>query len=318
MVNQTHPTGDAASPLAPDQVAPQPPASHIPLTRLAGASWDDTSVAVSSNLFPAAGSAGAVVLASDADYPDALAGTPLAVAKHAPVLLTSPSALSPVVKGEIQRVLPKGSTVYLLGGTSALSPDVASTVAGLGDAVIRLNGPNRFATAAAIATGSGSPAAVLEATGTRFPDALAAGAAAAKAGAVVLLTDGPVQSPETANYLAAHPGGPHYAIGGPAARADPSATPVVGSDRFATSTAVAARFFPSPGEIGLASGVAFPDALAGGAHIGAKGGPVILVPASGPLPASLRSYLSAQTSATGAFLYGGTSAVGADVAAEIG
>jgi len=47
-----------------------------------------------------------------------------------------------------------------------------------------------------------------------------------------------VQAAETAAYLAAHPG-KHYAVGGPASAADPSATAVIGSDRYVTSTMVA-------------------------------------------------------------------------------
>jgi len=157
---------------------------------------------------------------------------------------------------------------------------------------------------------------VFEATGLDFPDGLSAGAAAAARHGVVLLTDGAVQAPETAAYLATHPG-PHYAIGGPAASADPAATAVVGADRFATAVTVASRFFTGPTIAGFASGSAFPDALSGGTSIGAQGGPLLLVPPSGPLPSSLSTYLATTTSIATGLLYGGTSVVGADVQAEL-
>ena len=75
-------------------------------------------------------------------------------------------------------------------------------------------------------------------------------------------------------YLTAHPG-TVYAIGGPAALADPSATPLTGADRYATAAAVAG-LFSSPTLVGIASGVTFPDALTGGAYEAHVGGPLLL------------------------------------------
>ena len=116
--------------------------------------------------------------------------------------------------------------------------------------------------------------------------------------------------------------GKDYAIGGPAHQADPNATPIVGSDRYATSVAVASTFWAAPNNqnafVGFASGAAFPDALSGSANIAGHGGPLLLVPPAGPLPASLASYLSALPAVTATGLvYGGTSAVGDDVSAEV-
>ena len=72
----------------------------------------------------------------------------------------------------------------------------------------------------------GNPTTVLEATGLNFPDALAGGPAAIEDGAAILLTNGKVQAAETSAYLAAHTGGSHFALGGPAAAADPSAVAI--------------------------------------------------------------------------------------------
>jgi hypothetical protein len=69
--------------------------------------------------------------------------------------------------------------------------------------------------------------------------------------------------------------------------------------------------------VGFASGIEFPDALAGGANIGAQGGPLLLVPQSGPLPSSLTTYLSETSTIATGLLYGGTAAVGDDVQAEL-
>jgi len=291
-----------------------PAAQALTLARIAGADRIATSVAASQTGFPTAHSAAAVVLARSDTFADALAGTPLAVGKHGPLLLTGSASLSSATSAEIQRVLAPGATVYVLGGISAVTPAVANAVAALGHPVVRISGPDRFATAAQVAAALGNPNIVFEADGTNFPDALSAGSAAAEAGGVVLLTAGSGQSGPTAAYLAAHPSAKRYAIGGPAAHADASAQAFVGSDRFATSVLVAQAFFPKPAAIGLASGLAFPDALSGGSVAAMNHGPVVLVPSSGTLPSSVASYLgTAEASATVAWLFGGTSSVGAGI-----
>jgi hypothetical protein len=207
--------------------------------------------------------------------------------------------------------------VYLLGGTSALSTSLANSVTALGHPVVRISGPDRFATAVAVAVAVGEPTAIFEADGTNFPDALSAGTAAAQAGGVVLLTAGSTQSAVTASYLAAHSSASRYAIGGPAAAADRTAQSFVGTDRFGTSVLVAQAFFSAPRSVGLASGVSFPDALSGGSVAGMNHGPMVLLPSGGALPASVRNYLaSATTSATVAWLFGGPSSVGSDVFSE--
>ena len=232
--------------------------------RIAGSTRLATAIGTSQDQFPTTGSAGAVVLARSDTFPDALAGGPLAAKVHGPLLLTPPTGLDPTVQAEILRVAPAGSTVYILGGASAISATVDTKLTSLGFVPKRLAGTSRFGTAVAIADAMGDPTTVFEATGLNFPDALAGGPAAIKTGGVILLTNGATQTTETAAYLAAHPGGTHYALGGPAAKADPSATPLAGDDRFWTSEAVAATFFQTATTVGVATGLNFPDALAAG------------------------------------------------------
>ncbi|MGH9073978.1 MAG: cell wall-binding repeat-containing protein, partial [Acidimicrobiales bacterium] len=267
-----------------------------------------TAVAVSQASFPDGG-AGAVVLAQEGAFPDALAGSALAVARDAPILLTSPAGLDAAVRAELTRVLAKGRTVYLLGGDAALSPAVASAVQGLGYRVVRYGGVDRFATAVDIARAVGAPSRILVARGDAFPDALSAAAATGVPGAVVVLTNGPAMPSETAAYLASHPGVAAFAIGGPAARADPHATAIVGPDRFSTSTLVAARLFPQPTKAGIASGLDFPDALAAGPALARAGAPLLLSGAA-TLPASVSSYLAgARAGLAGVLVYGGSAAI---------
>jgi YVTN family beta-propeller protein len=284
-------------------------------SRLAGSDRFGTSVAVSKAEFPSGG-AGAVVLARGDDYPDALVGAPLAAAKNAPLLLTSGSTLPAAIKAEIQRVLAPGDTVYVLGGSNAVPTSVETELTGLGYQVTRYSGADRFETAVKVADALGDPGTVLLATGVNFPDALTAGVAAVKAGGVVLLTNGSTLPAETSAYLAAHPG-TVYAIGGPAASADPSATPIYGSDRFETAVDVATKFFSAPTEVGIATGLSFADALSGGALLGHVTAPLLLVGPSS-VPGSVTTYLaSVKGTITTGYLFGGPNTVNQSVADAI-
>ena len=209
------------------------------------------------------------------DFPDALAGTPLAVAKVAPLLLTGSSTLDPRTLAEIQRVLTPGKTVFLLGGTAALSASVATAIQQAGYPIVRFDGVDRFDTAMRIARdGLNNPSTLFVADGMNFPDALTAGAAAARAQGAVLLSAGSSPVAITSSYISSRPaGGSLFSVGGPAALAYPAGQAIVGTDRYDTGALVAARFFPTPSTVGLASGTNFPDALSGGAHVGALLGP---------------------------------------------
>jgi hypothetical protein len=278
------------------------------LTRLAGADRTLTAIAVSQNGFEN-GVAGAVVITRSDLYPDALSGTPLAVHENAPMLFTAPTTLNPGTEAELQRVLPAGRTVYVLGGSAAIAPATTARLSQDGYRVVRLAGATRFDTAVAIARYLGTPNDILLATGMDQGDALAAGAAAAKLGGVVVLTDDGVMPAVTTAYLASENGVAQFALGGPAAAAAPSATPLVGADRYATSVLVAQRFFPTPTVVGFANGFAFPDAMSGGTAMGEKHGPLILV-APDVLPQSVGGYLrSVSTTVTTAFVYGGTAVI---------
>jgi putative cell wall-binding protein len=272
-------------------------------------------VAISQTEFPTGG-AGAVVLARGDNYPDALVGASLAAAKNAPVLLTVGSSIPDSTNSEVQRVLAPGGTVYILGGVASVPDSVATQLTGLGYHVVRYAGVNRYSTAVLVADSLGDPSTVLLASGTNFPDALSAGAAAAKVGGVVLLTSGSILPPETSSYLSAH-ATTVYAIGGPAAAAYPAATPLIGVDRYATSVAVAQRFFSSPTAVGIASGAAFPDALAGAALLAQPGAPLVLV-APTSLPTVVHDYLvSVKGSVTATDIFGGSSALSASVQTAI-
>jgi putative cell wall-binding protein len=288
------------------------------LTRVAGADRVATSILISQTGFPTSLSAVTVVLARADDFADALAGTPLAVHFQGPLLLTPTDGITPALRAEIQRVLPVGRNVYLLGGVAAIAPGVASDLQTLGYNPVRVSGVDRYDTAVKIANLLGDPPTIFEADGTNYPDGLSAGPAAALSHGAVLLTDGRIQAPETAAYIAAHSTDVRYAIGGPAAAADPKAQALVGADRYATSIAVARDLFASPSLVDIASGANYADALSGGPLAGMQGAPMILVAPSGQLPGPVQSYFNRYSNTVlSALLFGGTAAVSTPVAKEI-
>lgn len=126
-------------------------------------------------------------------WADAVGGSALAAQRRAPVLLVGRDALPEAVGAVLAELAPV--TVTVLGGPAAVSDAVLAEIgARAGTAPGRIAGATRWDTSAAVANtslaaGLDGPA-VWVATGTAFPDALAAGPAAAAAGSPLLLVDG--------------------------------------------------------------------------------------------------------------------------------
>jgi len=291
--------------------------------RLAGDDRVATSIAISQNSFLPE-SATAVVLARADRFPDALAGTPLAVEVGAPILLTGTDALDPRVEEEIARAMGEGGTVHLLGGEDALSPAVADRLTQLGYDAPRIAGADRFGTAAAVLDALSGVERVLVTTGYRFPDALAAGAAAAATDGAVLFSAAGEPVPATDAAIAGSEAGEVVAVGGPAAAAYPAYEAVAGSDRNATAIAVAERFVPDARYVGLArqggdgtdTDDGFADALTGGVHVGRLGGPVLLT-GTAELDVRTAEYLRGDAATVvRTYAYGGPSALTAAVVGQ--
>lgn len=97
-----------------------------------------------------ADSAETVYLTTGLAFPDALAGGPVAGRDGHPILLTLPDRLPDSTATEVERLAPQ--RIVVLGGESAVSRDVADTLAGLTDGdVVRRAGATRFETAADVA-----------------------------------------------------------------------------------------------------------------------------------------------------------------------
>ena len=155
----------------------------------------------------------------------------------------------------------------------------------------RLAGLDRYATAAAISAANYDPNVSIAylATGSNFPDALAGAAAAGFQHAPILLvTRDSIPSATALELTRLHPGriivlGSTGAVStavSDAAQAYTSGgvTRLAGDDRYATAAAIsAATYAPGVSIAYVATGLNFPDALAGAAAAGSKGAPILLV-----------------------------------------
>lgn len=285
------------------------------------------------------------------DFADGLAGVPLAAINTAPLLLTQTDMLGAETEAEIDRVLAPGGTVFVLGGTGAVSGDIATGLEADGYVVERLGGVNRFETAVDIAGAVvddgdpdtvDSPQAIFVTTGLNFPDALSAGPATTLFGeinadgvhtraGVIMLSVGESLPSETRAYLDefAPTADVTYGVGGPAAAATEDVVGQValfGNDRYATATAVAELFLTNGfagsdatalTNVSVASGENFPDALSGGAASAMFAEPMLLTRASVlPGPTELFMQDLAHEIDT-AVIFGGPGPVNDMVAGEI-
>lgn len=255
------------------------------VTRLAGASRYETAVEVSKKFEPGVSAA---FIATGTNFPDALSGAAAAALLGGPLLLTTPTALPPLVESELRRLNP--TTIYVLGSVGVVSRAVEQVLSSIAP-VQRFGGANRYETGLNVVNGvfeTSSRAFI--ATGRNFPDALAATGAAGKFGAPVILVDGAQASVPTAvltslrrmgviDITIAGSGGVVSAgIQSQLALSGFVVARYGGTNRYETTALINNAHFPpgSSDTIFLATGTNFPDALAGAALAGRLAAPVFI------------------------------------------
>lgn len=300
------------------------------ISRLSGANRFATAAAVATATFPSG--AGTVLLATGTSFPDALAGNFLAGSLVAPILLTDPTGSTPSpTLSALSALHPK--QIIVLGGTSAVSAAQFGALGNAGYHMVRLAGANRYETMAMVATyagtkpgvdGNGLATAIL-ASGTNFPDALAAGPLSYAAQLPVVLTDGTATTltPVAAQTLTSLHIGHVLSLGGTAAVNQAVDTQLVhmgievthlaGANRSATSLAIAQQEVTNWGfsttAFTLARGDDFADALAAGPAAGRQSEPLLITPSPND-PGSIDTYATDHASTlTSGDAFGGTGAL---------
>ncbi|MGN6688758.1 MAG: cell wall-binding repeat-containing protein [Actinomycetales bacterium] len=315
----SHPTGSSCT--RPCRSSSVPPRATT-LDREAGDTRYATSAAISRTNY-APGVPVAFVATGEA-FPDGLTAGAAAAKLGGPVLLSPPGSVGPDATGDLDRLHP--GRIVVLGGP-AVFPD--TTLAALRSrypaaTVTRWAGADRYATAAAVSSHTFTPGVpdVFVATGANFPDALAATAAAGAAGAPVLITP-PAGLPTAVKTELARLKPARITIAG-GATVVPNAIATAlqgyttgtvrrlyGQDRDGTAAAIAATFAAPVGRAMLATGLNFPDALAGAAVAGRDHAPVLLTDRA-CLSSVIVNQLNRLTP-TQASILGGVGAVGAPV-----
>jgi putative cell wall-binding protein len=259
--------------------------------RISGADRFATAAAVAEEF----AEADVVFVANGRNYPDALSAAPAAAFLAAPLLLTERDSLPGVIAEQIQRLGP--DRIVVVGGTGVISTSVASQLEALlpGTQVDRLGGADRYETSRVVtadAFGDTGAADAFIATGTNFPDALSASAAAGAKSAPVILVNGsaPTLDLPTLDLLDDLGVDQAYLAGGPAVVSngilgqlaillgDGNATRLAGPDRYGTSIAINTSVFDESDVVYLAVGTGYADALAGAALAGKNLAPLFIVP----------------------------------------
>ena len=295
-------------------LAPIPLADATPLVtsrRLEGPDRYATAAAIAlANGEPSA----VATLARGDDPADALAGSTLTGIMGGPILLTTRDRLSPVALEALQKL--GANQVYLLGGSAAISDDVARELQTKGFDVRRLAGRDRFDTARIIVgectfecgySEIGGKRVTLLANGFSPADAAAAGAIASGARVPLLLTERDRLPAATLEGLAGARAEQVLIVGGEAVV---SAAVVAelqdngyevrrigGANRQATAVLLAQVEQQELGwvidHVNLTRGDVLADALAGGPHAGQEQAPVLLTESPNSLGPAARAFLEA-------------------------
>ena len=254
------------------------------IARLSGTDRFDTAIKVAEELTIQTGRPkfDAVILASGTSFADALGGSYLAAVKNAPILLSYTDVYNLKTADYIRNNLAPGGTVYILGGTAAVSASMEDMLMGL--KLKRLAGADRYETNLLILKEAGvTPGQkILVCTGSNFADSLS-GSATGMPILMVNNASGTLSGNQKA--FLENLGASFCIVGGEGAvsrgleealRQYGAADRLAGADRFATSVLVANTFFDAPANVVLAYAGNFPDGLCGGALAYGMGAPLIL------------------------------------------
>ncbi len=305
--------------------------------RLWGMDRYETSYAISRGTFASATTA---VVASGADFPDALAASGLAGVFEGPVLLTKATS---VPAGLIREIVRLGvDKIYVIGGPAAVSDGVYKQLSGFAAGIERVSGSDRYQTATRVAEEiwreTGSPASIGTAfvvRGDEFADALAVSPLAYTKKYPVLLTKTGALNSRTQSFLSTYNVGNVVVAGGEAAVSSTVVTSLSsivgsgkvsrwsGSDRYATAKTVAQNgvakgWLAGWDTVGVATGISFPDALSGGVSCGAYGGPLLLTKGTSFSTPCRTAIVEHDDDIDQALLFGGEAALSAGVASAIG
>ena len=223
--------------------------SNVNPNDIIGTNRYDTAVKTSKKGWNTADTA---IISNGSAIVDALAATPLAAYKDAPVLLTEKDTLKDVTKNELKRL--GVGKVYIIGGSSVISKNVQSQIEKMGISVERISGSNRYATSVAIANEMKSEGANIDQVAvvngvSGLADAISFGAAAGQKNIPIILSDKNGKTTGAEEILSDDKVEKTYIIGGknavPESVESSLKNPerVSGSNRSETNAAIIKKFY---------------------------------------------------------------------------
>lgn len=265
-----------------------------------------TSISIANKAFnpSSSGKIQNVVIATGNSFPDALSGSVLAKKYNAPILLVEKepdSENSLKILDYINNNVEKTGKVYMLGGVGTISSNFEAKFKQLGfNNIIRLGGKDRIETSNLINneinTVDNTP--IVIATAKDFPDALSISPIAAANGWPIFLVDKTVET-NLKNYLTTKKPSKVYIVGEVGVVSDNIKNGIKtilnygddkvirlgGSNRYETSKVINLNFIQKSDKVILATGVGFPDALAGSVYAGLNNYPIVLADSSNTISA---------------------------------
>ncbi len=273
-------------------------------------------------------SADTVILTSGANFADALAANALAGANDAPVISTEPTALSLQAASTIKSLGAKH--VLIMGGEAAISTSVEMSLVSMGLSVERIAGSTRQETSlvslSKTTENSESINTVIISSGTSFADALSISPYSYAKNVPVVLTENDGTLSDNAVSKIQESGATRAVIvGGSMVVSEQAKTSLEavglsvdrwwGENRYETSAEIARHTIEEGMSLttcAIATGTNFPDALAGGALIGSKGG-VLLLAADGYTTAIDEILAPNKDKVAKCYMLGGANAVSSDL-----
>jgi putative cell wall-binding protein len=226
-----------------------------------------------------------VLVASGAIFTDALGAAARAGSLGGPVLLVRRDGVPDVTREQLARLRP--ANVVIAGGPATVSTATERELRSIAPqaAVTRRSGADRYEVAASLAADVAASDVVFVASGLVYPDGLTGAALAGSMDAPVLLVRTAQVPPATRAQLERLSPREIVVLGGPATvrgtvleelSAYGQVRRISGADRYEVAASVAASWTTAE-EAYVASGLVWPDALAGAARAAATGSPLLLV-----------------------------------------
>ncbi|GAE35801.1 cell wall-binding repeat-containing protein [Halalkalibacter akibai] len=261
----------------------------------------DTSVAISKHGW--SNQANAIVLGRGDIAIDALTASVLAKKHESPLLLTRSNQIPKSVIDEISRLKPK--TIYIAGGTVAVSESIVADLKNRGYQVIRVSGQDRYDTSVQMAKQINNKTEVILTTGdANSPDALAVAPYAGVSQIPIVFTRRDQVPGSVAQYIRENQIKKVTIIGGENAVSKgvinqlqnlgvSQVERIAGANRYATSVQIAEKFKGSltSSSVYIASGQSYIDALPASALAARNKAPIILT-ARDSLPADVNNWFT--------------------------